>query len=88
MKLKILWITVIVVILISFLIGVRGQEAVIWKNVSIQQFEFRGKANCVLFVETDKNEKLEVKLTSDQKLELIDILRKKIESLKLELSRQ
>ena len=86
-KIIIIVMVAVLVALISVIIGVRGQEAVVWKRVAIEEFEFKNKTVSILFIETEK-EKFEIRLTPEQKNELIDILKKKIESMKLELSKQ
>ena len=86
-KIIIIVMVAVLVALISVIIGVRGQEAVVWKRVAIEEFEFKNKTVSILFIETEK-EKFEIRLTHEKKNELIDILKKKIESMKLELSKQ
>ena len=78
----------ILVSIITIVISVVGQEAIIWKNVSIQEFEFKSKTNCVIFIEMSDGQKLESKLTPDQKNELVKVLINKMADLKLELKKQ
>ena len=69
----------------SIIIGVTGQEAIVFKNISIQEFEFKSKTNCVLFVEMSDGQKLECKLTPEQKSDLMKVFENKIVEMGLKL---
>ena len=91
MRKQLLWLLCIVAILVSIgsiIIGVVGQDVVTWKNVSIQEFEFKGKINCVLFIDTSDNMKLECKITKEQKDYLVDTLKENVDKLVLKLEKQ
>ena len=90
MKTNLLWVICIVAIvvgLISVVIGVRGQEAVIWKNVSIQEFALKNKVRCVVFIENEKGEKFEAEVSPEQKIELIKAVINKVADLGIKFER-
>ena len=87
----IIWLCVVVLLMVgvfSIIIGVRGQEAIAFKNVSIQTFEFKNNLNHVLFVELIDGQKLEVKLSKIQKDELMKVLINKIGDLEIVLEKK
>ena len=58
------------------------------KNFSINEFEFKGRPNCIMFIETWAGEKLECPLLPSQKAELMKVISDKITEMKLILERK